>query len=97
MVRAAWLKEKALGVRINGTDWHEGGISSDEAIAFAQALKEHDCDYVDISSGGNAYVKINTFPGYRVPYAAVVKKNVGIATMAVGMIRDPQCAEEILA
>lgn len=95
-VRAELPKQKPLGVRINGTDWHEGGIDPEEAVQYAQALKDQDCDYIDVSSGGNAYVKIDTFPGYQVPYASMIQKRVGLSTIAVGLIREPQHAEDIL-
>ena len=36
-------------------------------------------------------------PGYQVPYAEGIKRNSGIATMAVGLITDPNQAEEILS
>jgi 2,4-dienoyl-CoA reductase-like NADH-dependent reductase (Old Yellow Enzyme family) len=95
-VRRAWPSHKPLGVRFNGTDWLEGGITPDEAVAYAQALAEAGCDYVDVSSGGNGYAEIPLTPGYQVPFAERVKKEVGIATMAVGLIREPRHAEQIL-
>jgi 2,4-dienoyl-CoA reductase-like NADH-dependent reductase (Old Yellow Enzyme family) len=96
-VREAWPAEKPLGVRFNGTDWDERGINPDEAVAFAAALQARGCDYVDVSSGGNAYAEIPLSPGYQVPFAQRVKAETGIATMAVGLIRDPVHAEAILA
>lgn len=96
-VRAAWPQEKPLGVRVNGTDWHEHGITVDDAVAFARALKERGCDYIDVSSGGNAYVKVPIGPGYQVPYAERIKAEVGITTIAVGLITEPQQAEEVVA
>jgi 2,4-dienoyl-CoA reductase-like NADH-dependent reductase (Old Yellow Enzyme family) len=95
-VRKAWPSGKPLGVRFNGTDWMDGGITPDEAVAYARALAERGCDYVDVSSGGNGYAEIPLSPGYQVPFAERIKKEVGIATMAVGLIRDPHHAESIL-
>jgi 2,4-dienoyl-CoA reductase-like NADH-dependent reductase (Old Yellow Enzyme family) len=96
-VRAAWPSGKPLGVRLNGTDWIEDAISPDEAVAFSQALAARGCDYVDISTGGNAFAKIPTGPGYQVPFAAKVKAETCLPTMAVGLIRSPQHAEAIIA
>jgi 2,4-dienoyl-CoA reductase-like NADH-dependent reductase (Old Yellow Enzyme family) len=95
-MRAAWPSEKPLGVRFNGTDWAEGGITPDEAVAFARALYKRGCDYVDVSTGGNSFARIPTGPGYQVPFAARVKVEVGIPTMAVGLIRAAEHAENIL-
>ncbi len=96
-VRAAWPQERPLGVRCNGTDWDESGITPDDAVAFSRALKERGCDYVDVSSGGNSMARIPLGPGYQVPFAARVRREAGIATIAVGQIRDPRHAEAIVA
>jgi 2,4-dienoyl-CoA reductase-like NADH-dependent reductase (Old Yellow Enzyme family) len=84
-------------VRCNGTDWDESGITPDDAVAFSRALKERGCDYVDVSSGGNSMARIPLGPGYQVPFAARVCREAGIATIAVGQIRDPRHAEAIVA
>ena len=77
-MREAWPAEKPLGVRFNGTDWDERGINPDEAVAFAAALQARGCDYVDVSSGGNAYAEIPLSPGYQVPFAQRVKAETGL-------------------
>ena len=40
---------------------------------------------------------MRTGPGYQVPFAARIRKEVGIPTMALGLIRDPRQADEIVA
>ena len=95
-VRAAWPAGRPLGVRCNGTDWHAEGITPDEAVAYARALRERGCDFVDLSSGGNAVTPVPIAPGYQVPFAAQVRAQAGIATRAVGLIHDAQQAEAIL-
>ncbi len=96
-VREVWPKAKPLGVRCNGTDWHDDGLQADDAVALAKALKAHGCDFVDVSSGGNTYTKVPVGPGYQVPFAERIKKEVGICTVAVGLINDPHQAEAIVA
>jgi NADPH2 dehydrogenase len=32
-VREAWPKERALGARISGNDWMDGGLGPDDAVA----------------------------------------------------------------
>jgi 2,4-dienoyl-CoA reductase-like NADH-dependent reductase (Old Yellow Enzyme family) len=96
-VRRQWPEHKPLGVRYNATDWLEGGLDLEDAVVFAAALKDRGCDYVDISSGGNARAEIPLSPGYQVPFAAAVRRAAGLTTMAVGLIRDPQHAESIVA
>lgn len=96
-VRATWPSDKPLGVRFNGSDWDPRGIAVEDAVAFARELKKIGCDYVDVSSGGNAVTKIPIGPGYQVPFAKRIKSDVDVTTMAVGLIRDPRHAESVLA
>jgi 2,4-dienoyl-CoA reductase-like NADH-dependent reductase (Old Yellow Enzyme family) len=97
-VRAVVPGTVALGARITGSDWVDGGLIVDDAVAFAKALKKIGTDYVCVSSGGNAsHAKIPLAPGYQVPFAAKVKAATGIATRAVGLIAAPEQAEAIIA
>jgi 2,4-dienoyl-CoA reductase-like NADH-dependent reductase (Old Yellow Enzyme family) len=98
-VRAVWPKNKALGMRITGSDWLDGGVTPDEAAVLAKALEALGLDYVCVSSGGTAPKA--PIPGrelgYQVPFAETVKATTGMAVMSVGMIVDPHQAEEIVA
>ena len=97
-VRAAWPANLPLGVRFSATDYVDEGWSLDESVRFAAALKERGCDFVDITGGGlDPRQKISVGPGYQVPYAERIKRETGIATMAVGMITQPQQANAIVA
>lgn len=96
-VRQGFRADRPVGVRFNGTDWAEGGITPEEAVAFAHALGAIGIDYADLSSGGNAEVRIPLAPGYQVPFAERVRREAGLATMAVGLIREPAQAEAIIA
>jgi 2,4-dienoyl-CoA reductase-like NADH-dependent reductase (Old Yellow Enzyme family) len=97
-VRAAVPDGIPVGARINGSDWREGGATIEDAVALGQALKREGCDFLDVSSGGVAAdQQIDFRPGYQLPFAARVKKEVGLPTMAVGLISRPQSAEAILA
>jgi 2,4-dienoyl-CoA reductase-like NADH-dependent reductase (Old Yellow Enzyme family) len=97
-VREAWPKDRALGARITASDWIEGGFEAQDAAAFARELKAIGLDYVCVSSGGvvgNAKIKVE--PGYQVGFAETVKRGAQLPVMAVGLIVDPQQAEDILA
>ena len=41
-------------------------------------------------------LKVNAYPGYQVPAAELLRKEIGIATGAVGLIQNGRQAEEIL-
>ena len=96
-VREAWPKERALGARITGSDWTEGGFEAADAAAFAKALKAIGLDYVCVTSGGVVNARIKLEPGYQVGFAETVKRGAQLPVMAVGLIVQPQQAEEILA
>jgi 2,4-dienoyl-CoA reductase-like NADH-dependent reductase (Old Yellow Enzyme family) len=96
-VRDVWPKERALGIRINASDWMDGGFTPDDAVAYAKALKRIGMDFICVSSGATVpQARIPAGPGFQVPFAEKVKKETGIATRAVGMIADAEQAEEIL-
>lgn len=96
-VREEW--PGPLFVRVSATDWApEGGWDLEQTVVFARRLKELGVDLVDCSSGGTLpRPKIPTGPGYQVPFAEAVRREVGIPTGAVGMITEPAQAEEIVA
>jgi 2,4-dienoyl-CoA reductase-like NADH-dependent reductase (Old Yellow Enzyme family) len=99
-VRDAWPENKPLGVRISATDWEAPGITIEESVIVTAAFKALGCDFIDVSSGGNLATRPpvgNSGPGYQVPFAEKIKAETGITTMAVGMIRDPHLAEDIIA
>lgn len=98
-VRAVWPKEKALGFRMNSTDWHPESLVLEDAVALAQALEAEGLDYVVMSSGNVAPgIKIPpATPGHQVPFAAEIKKRTGLTAMAVGMIAKPEQADQVIA
>ena len=50
-LRAVWPSHKPMSVRISATDWAEGGINGDDAVAIARAFAEAGVDLVDVSTG----------------------------------------------
>jgi len=95
-VKEAWPEENPLFVRISSTDWTEGGWTADDSVALAKILINKGIDLVDCSSGGNVLAKIPLKPGYQVEFAEKVKKEAGILTGAVGLITEPEQADEII-
>jgi NADPH2 dehydrogenase len=96
-VRAVVPKSVALGARITCSDWVEGGITPEDAVAFAKVLKSEGFDYVDASSGGLvADARNPSTPGYNAPLAETIKREAGIVTRTVGLILTPRQAEEII-
>lgn len=99
-VRSEWPDELPLFVRLSCTDWVAGGLTIEDTVAVARALKATGkVDLIDASSGGNSPAqKIPSLhPGYQVPFAEAMKHQAGIASGAVGMITAPEHAAEIVA
>jgi len=99
-VRAEWPAELPLFVRLSCTEWVPDGLTIEDTVALCRMLATRgDVDLIDCSSGGNSPAqKIPSMhPGYQVPFAEQVKHGAGIATGAVGMIRGPEHAAEIVA
>lgn len=88
----------AVGVRISASDWVENGWTPEETADFSLRLKLAGADFVHISSGGvAAQQKIAIGPEYQVPFAKLVKQKTNMPTITVGLITEPQQAEDILA
>jgi NADPH2 dehydrogenase len=97
-VRAVVPAAMPLGARISGNDFHEDGITPDDAVVFASALKEIGFSYLCVSSGGiGGDQRPTAVAGYNVQFAEKIKRDVGIPTRAVGLIATPKQAEAIVA
>ncbi len=97
-VRAAFPADRAVTVRVSGTDWVEGGWDVEQTVAFAKALEERGCAAINVSSGGlDQRQAIPVGPSYQVPLARRVKEEVSMPVVAVGLITEPEQAEAIVA
>src|SRR5262245_31957286 len=97
-VRAEVPRVTPVGARITGTDWVDGGLTGEDAVVFARALKAEGFDFVDVSSGAiTAEAQRAPTPGFNVPFAEKVRREAGIATRTVGLIATPKQAEAIVA
>lgn len=97
-VRGTMPQQLPLWVRLSATDWKEGGLTGDDTVEIARALQLHGIDLIDVSSGGNVEkVHIPLAPGYQVPFAEQVRREVAIPTGAVGLITEPHHANSIIS
>jgi 2,4-dienoyl-CoA reductase-like NADH-dependent reductase (Old Yellow Enzyme family) len=96
-VRAAWPQDLPLLLRISATDWVEGGWDIADSVELARRVKPMGVDLIDCSSGGSSLEqKIPMTPGYQVPFAERIRRDVGIPTGAVGLITNAKQADEII-
>ena len=97
-MRAVWPTEKPLSVRISAHDWTPGGNTPDEAVVIARLFKEAGADLIDVSSGQTTREAKPVYGRmYQTPFADRIRNEVGIATMAVGAIFEPDHVNSIIA
>jgi anthraniloyl-CoA monooxygenase len=86
-VRDVWPAHKPMTVRISACDWVPGGITGADAVEIAAAFAAAGADAIDVSTGQVASDEQPAFGrSYQTPFADAVRNQVGIATIAVGVI-----------
>jgi anthraniloyl-CoA monooxygenase len=97
-MRALWPTHKPMSVRISATDWVEGGITPDDAVEIARAFKQAGVDLMDVSAGQTS-IKAKPVYGrmFQTPFADRIRNEIGIPTMAVGNITEPDHLNSIIA
>jgi len=97
-VRAAFPADRPVWMRISSTDWGPDGWNIEGTVALSRALKDRGCAAIHVTTGGVSPLQaIKLGPGYQVPYAQRVKAEVGLPTIAVGLITEAEQAEAIVA
>jgi anthraniloyl-CoA monooxygenase len=86
-VREAWPSDKPMTVRISACDWVPGGITGADAVEIAAAFAAAGADAIDVSTGQVTPDEKPAFGrSYQTPFADAIRNQVGIATIAVGVI-----------
>jgi anthraniloyl-CoA monooxygenase len=97
-LRAAWPAHKPMSVRISATDWAEGGITGDDAVAVARAFAEAGVDLVDVSTGQTVRDAEPVYGRmFQTPFSDQVRNEARVATMCVGNITTADQVNTILA
>jgi 2,4-dienoyl-CoA reductase-like NADH-dependent reductase (Old Yellow Enzyme family) len=98
-VRGVWPASKPLFVRLSCTD--RTGWTMADTITLTRRLMTLGVDVIDCTSGGLAGSPlpegVAATLGYQVPYAAELRRETGVKTMAVGLIVHAEQAEALLA
>ena len=101
-VRAAWPQGMALLVRVSSVDdGVDEGWTLEDTVVFSREMKARGVDAIDCSSGGIGGSPTNSNrlargPGFQVPFAERVRREVEIPTVGVGLITTPEFAAEIV-
>jgi len=102
-IRTAVGSEFPLGIKLNASDFKEGGFTIEEAIEVAISLENKGLDLVEISGGSYENPKMmgsNTMDekeGYFLDYAAAMKKSLTLPLVLTGGFRSAKAMEEALA
>jgi anthraniloyl-CoA monooxygenase len=97
-MRDTWPSERPMSVRISATDWVEGGVDGDDAVAIARAFTDAGADIIHVSAGQTS---TDARPVYgrmfQTPLSDRIRNEAGIATIAVGNITDADQVNNIIA
>ncbi|HXX82425.1 MAG TPA: bifunctional salicylyl-CoA 5-hydroxylase/oxidoreductase [Casimicrobiaceae bacterium] len=97
-MREVWPTDRPMSVRISAHDWAPGGNTPDDAVVIAQLFKDVGADLIDVSSGQTTRDSQPVYGRmYQTPFADRIRNEVGIATMAVGAIFEPDHVNSIIA
>jgi len=97
-VREVWPAAKPISVRISANDWVGAeGIEPRDAVGIGRMLQEAGVDICDVSAGQTS-VKARPVYGrmFQTPFSDRIRNEIGIATMAVGNIYEPDHVNSIL-
>ncbi len=96
--RRAWPAARPLSVRVSATDWVPGGVTADDGVAIAVALKRIGVDIVNVSSGQTSPLAAPVYGRmYQTPLSDRIRNEAGIPTLAVGNIFEPDHVNSIIA
>lgn len=93
-------------VKLNGSDFLAGGLTSDDALFAAVALAAEGVDAIEVSGGTAASgdmtpvrtrIEQREQEAYNLPLAARIKEAVTCPVMVVGGVRSFETAQEIIA
>ena len=100
-IRAYCGPKFPIGIRINGNDYLDDGITEEDAIAQAKYFEKLGVCYINVSCGtydsGATIIEPNYFQeGWKKHLAANIKKAVSVPVIAVCNIKHPAVAEQLL-
>jgi anthraniloyl-CoA monooxygenase len=96
--RGEWPAAKPLSVRISATDWAPGGLSHEDMLTVVRAFQGAGLDLIDVSTGQTVPDQQPVYGRmWQTPFADEIRNELGIATMAVGNIYEPDHINSIIA
>ncbi|MTD56045.1 FAD-dependent monooxygenase [Amycolatopsis pithecellobii] len=89
-VRAAWPAGRPLSVRLTVADRFPGGLTEDEGIRLARAVREHGADLVHVRAGHSvADSRADYRSGHLTALSDRVRTEAGVPTLVSGYLTTP--------
>lgn len=99
-IRRNWPEDYPLAFRLSASDWVDGGLTVEDTVDIAKALKAAGVDMIDCSSGGiggkDRPQRMTIEHGFQVPFASQVRSWADMPTMAVGFLWDPKVCDAVI-
>ncbi|WP_066256109.1 FAD-dependent oxidoreductase [Neobacillus drentensis] len=88
-------------VRFSADEFVDGGLELEESIEIAKLLESNGVDAIHVSTGTFESNDKNIDPmsakqGWRIHFASEIKKQVTVPVIGVGVIREPEYANEVI-
>jgi anthraniloyl-CoA monooxygenase len=97
-VRAAWPADRPLSVRLSATDWAPGGLAEEDLLTVARACVAAGADLLDVSTGQTVANQQPVYGRmYQTPYSDLIRNEIGVPTITVGNINEPDQLDSIVA
>jgi len=97
-MRAEWGDARPMSVRISAHDWVPGGLVPEDAAQVAALFKAAGADIIHVSSGQVSKDEAPTYGRmFQVPFSDKIRNEIGIPTIAVGNIFEPDHVNTIIA
>lgn len=99
-IREFWPSHKPLSFRLSVVDGLPGGWELADTYALAKELANVGVDAIDCSSGGVSVAADTTLRppshGSQTDLSRIVRRETGMPTIAVGLIRSPEAADALI-
>ncbi|MGH2408964.1 MAG: bifunctional salicylyl-CoA 5-hydroxylase/oxidoreductase, partial [Chloroflexota bacterium] len=97
-VRAIWPAERPLAAALTVADCAKGGLSIDDGVAIARALRQHGCDLLTVLVGQTIPTAEPPYGrGFLTPFSDRIRNEAGIPTLVDGYLVTANEANTILA
>jgi anthraniloyl-CoA monooxygenase len=97
-VRAVWLEDRPLAVSLSLTDWARGGLTVDEGVSAAGAMRERGCDLIHVQVGQTT---MRAAPAYGrmflASYSDRARNEAGVPTLVGGNLTTRDEINTLLA